>query len=42
MPFLPSVSTLETNDLTEKRNWRAGPGFAEEKSGLRFPGAEGH
>jgi hypothetical protein len=41
MPFLPSVSTLETNDLTEKRNWRAVPGFAEE-NGWSFPGAEGH
>jgi hypothetical protein len=42
MPFLPSVSNLETNDLTEKQNWRAVPGFAEGKNGLRLPGAEGH
>jgi hypothetical protein len=37
MPFVPSVSNPETNDLTEKRNWRAVPGIAE-KEWIAFPG----
>lgn len=40
--FSPFCLEPGTNDLTEKWNWRAGPGFAEEKSELRFRGAEGH